>query len=220
MNLQQIKKIEQTVNPPIGADFEKVNNNFVIVTATDIRIYCGATGQLLKIFSDIQDNRSNADIKSFSFDSRHRKIIIGDADGTVCTLNLSNGVKIATLTNRNDSEFEKKRAEGIYKGRNKEICGITVLKGFDPGKREAATGKSEAAKNTSGREHDLAAASLIVTASWDAHIRVYDEKKNNDNDSEEGDDDPYSDNDDDNNARASLPKKEEAKSPDDKLVLR
>lgn len=221
LNVQQIKEIEQTVNPPIGADFEKVNNNFVIVTATDIRIYCGATGQLLKIFSDVQDSRSNSDIKYFSFDSRHRTIIVGDADGTVRTLNLSNGVKIATLTNRNDAEFEKKRAEGIYKGRNKEICGIEVVKGFDPGRRDAAPGSVDSIRNASTKDHDqaLAAASLVVTASWDANIRVYDEKKNNDNESEEAEDDPYSD-DDDDSARASHRQKTEAKSPDDKLVLR
>lgn len=39
--------------PPIGADYERNNNNFVVVTANEIRIYDGATGMLLKIFSDI-----------------------------------------------------------------------------------------------------------------------------------------------------------------------
>lgn len=221
LNLRQIKKIEQTVNPPIGADFEKVNNNFVVVTATDIRIYCGATGQLLKIFSDVQDSRSNAEVKCFSFDSRHRKIIVGDADGTVRTLNLSNGVKIATLTNRNDTEFEKKRAEGIYKGRNKEICGIDVIKDFGPANRETTSAALDGTKHASAKEHDLAlaSASLIVTASWDAHIRVYDEKKNNDNESEEGDD-PYSDDDDDEDDKGHDQQNKDAKSPDDKLVLR
>ena len=142
------------------------------MTATDIRIYCGATGQLLKIFSDVQDSRSNADIKYFSFDSRHRKIIVGDADGTVRTLNLSNGVKIATLTNRNDAEFEKKRAEGIYKGRNKEICGIEVLKDFDPGNRDAAQGSIDTIRNVSAKDHDraLASASLNVGCSAESSV--------------------------------------------------
>ena len=140
---------------PIGADFEMVNNNFVIVTASDIRIYCGATGQLLKIFSDVQDSRSNSELKSFCFDSRHRKIIVGDADGTVRMLNLSNGVKISTLTNRNDAEFEKKRAEGIFKDRNKEISSIEVVKGFDPGRSDVENGKEDKSKHLSTKDHDL-----------------------------------------------------------------
>jgi len=70
-----------------------------VVTPNQICVYCGATGNLLKIFKDIQDPRSNSEIKSFALDSNYRKIILGDADGTLRCLNLSNSVKIQTFLN-------------------------------------------------------------------------------------------------------------------------
>ena len=71
------------MTPLVGAAFNKHNGNFVIVTANEIRQYDGANGQLLKIFSSVNDKRSQAEIKSFAFDSRSRKIILGDTEGTV-----------------------------------------------------------------------------------------------------------------------------------------
>ena len=123
----QSKKMEQNTSLPIGADFNQHSGDFVVVTSNDIRVYCGASGQLLKIFSDIQDDRSKAEIRSFSLDSRHRKILLGDSDGTMRALNLSNGVKIMTYSNRNDEDFQEKRAESLSKDKNREINSIQVI---------------------------------------------------------------------------------------------
>lgn len=90
---------------PIGAEFNQYSGNFIVTSNADIKIYSGYSGQLLKIFSDIKDSRSNSDIKSFCFDRRNRKIFLGDADGTVQAFNLSNGVKILTISNREDEKF-------------------------------------------------------------------------------------------------------------------
>ena len=122
--------MEENTQPPIGADLNLNSGNFVVVTSNDVRIYCGASGQLLKIFSDIQDSRSKADIRSFALDSRNRKILLGDFDGTIRALNLSNGVQIMTYNNRNDDIFQKKRAESLYKDKNRELNAIQVIKGF------------------------------------------------------------------------------------------
>ena len=105
---------------PIGAEFNTYSGNFIVATSSDIKIYSGNSGALLKIFSDIKDPRSNSDIKSFAFDSRNRKIFLGDADGTVRALNLSNGVKIMTISNRNDTKFFQKR----HQNKNVEINSI------------------------------------------------------------------------------------------------
>ena len=55
--------------PPIGADFNKNDSNFIVVSPNQICIYCGETGNLLKIFRDIKDTRCNSEIKSFALDS-------------------------------------------------------------------------------------------------------------------------------------------------------
>ena len=60
----------------------------------------------------------------------------------------------------------------------------------------------------------------MITASWDALIKVYDEKKNNGDGSDEGDDDPYSDDDEDVLPLNHHKRRAEVKNPDDKLVLR
>lgn len=87
-----VEKVQEKIMPIIGADFNHHTGNFIICTTNEIRQYSAATGSLLKIFSDVQDPRSKADIKCFSFCSRGRKIILGDAEGTVRQLNLINGV--------------------------------------------------------------------------------------------------------------------------------
>jgi len=50
--------------------------------------------------------------------------LLGDSDGTMRALNLSNGVKIMTYSNRNAEIFQDKRAESLGKDKNREINAI------------------------------------------------------------------------------------------------
>jgi len=62
----------------IHAEFNSHYNNFIVATKRDLRIYNVETGRLSKVFSDIIDKRTNADITAFSLDDRQRKCYLGD----------------------------------------------------------------------------------------------------------------------------------------------
>lgn len=124
------KLLVDRIQPPLGVAFNRNDSNFYVVTPNELRIYCGATGRLIKIFSEVLDPRSSAELRTFSLDSRHRKLFCGDASGTVRSLNLSNGVPILTLTNRSNEMFDELRANNVTQGTNNEIVGIHVATGF------------------------------------------------------------------------------------------
>ena len=102
-------KVFDKITSIVGVCFNQCSGNFTVCTQNELRQYNGANGQLVKIFSDIQDSRSNAEIKSFNVDSLGKKVILGDAEGTIRILNISNGVTLMTLTNRDDIDFEARR---------------------------------------------------------------------------------------------------------------
>jgi hypothetical protein len=52
-------------SPPIGADFNPYSGTFIVVSPSNIIIFSAATGNILKVFGNIQDERSNAAVKSF-----------------------------------------------------------------------------------------------------------------------------------------------------------
>ncbi len=83
--------------------------NFQIITKTEIRSYDGLTGKLQKVFSEVIDTRTNADLSSFCLDNRHRKCYLGDTAGTVRVFNISNGVFIKYVNNDDDHELRRKR---------------------------------------------------------------------------------------------------------------
>ena len=177
---------------PIGVAFNTNDSNFFVVTPNELRVYCGATGRLNKIFSEVLDPRSQAELRTFSLDSRHRKLFCGDASGTVRSLNLSNGVPILTLTNRSNEEFDEMRAEVATKGKNCEITGIHIATGFSAEQDDDDLGKSHRAiaQGESDDNEEKAEASVIVISSWDHNIRVIDEKDNGEDSGEGGLRDP------------------------------
>ena len=89
-NMKALKpgKTTQQKQQLVGVDFNSMTGDFVVVTSNEIRQYSGSTGQIIKILSDINDPRSKAEIKSFAFDNRGKKVILGDAEGTVWQINL------------------------------------------------------------------------------------------------------------------------------------
>ena len=149
---------------PLGVAFNPNQCNFVVVMPNELRIYCGASGRLLQVYSDIIDGRSGAEITSFVVDSHATRLFIGDAAGTVRSLNLKNGCRILTLSNRDDQDFARMRAERVQTGRNPDIVGMHALHGFYRGESDSSS------------DDELGAdARILLVNSWDNTTRVYDE---------------------------------------------
>jgi len=134
----------------IDCHFNEYYRNFVVVTKTEMRTYDGLTGKLVKVFSDVVDKRTNAEISAFCLDNRHRKCYLGDTVGTVRVFNVSNGVFIKNVNHDDDNELRLKRNLWIKQDKAKEISQLEFVN-FD----------------------DLL---MLLTTSWDSKLRVYDEE--------------------------------------------
>ena len=113
------------------------------------------SGKLKKVFTDLTDERFNtSDLSSFAFGGKQRKFYIGDNSGYVRVYNMKNGEFIHKINKFNEEqeldkkkELEKKKA--IKKRENAEVSQIIYLNDEK----------------------------LLITASWDSTIRIYDESE-------------------------------------------
>ena len=69
---------------------------YIYIYRTDIRVYDARNGELLKVFSDVLDDRGSSDLTSFCLDDRHRKCFVGDT--SVCTYILTLYIYIFCLS--------------------------------------------------------------------------------------------------------------------------
>lgn len=123
--------------------------NFDIVTKNEIRTYDGLTGKLLKVFSEIVDKRTNAELTAFCLDNRRRKCYIGDNFGSIRVFNISNGTFIKNVNNDSDSEIKKIKLAFLKQNKVKEISALEFVS-FD----------------------DYL---MLISASWDSSINICDE---------------------------------------------
>lgn len=93
----------------IDCVFNEYYRNFVVITKNEIRTYDGLSGKLIKVFSEVIDKRTNAEISSFCLDNRHRKCYVGDTAGSIRVFNISNGVFIKHVNHDDDNELRMKR---------------------------------------------------------------------------------------------------------------
>ena len=57
-----------------------------------MRVYDAATGKLIKIFTNIIEPGKGAELTTFCFDGRDRKIYFGDSNGSLNIYNANNGI--------------------------------------------------------------------------------------------------------------------------------
>ena len=121
-----------------------------MVTKNEIRTYDGLTGKLIKVFSELVDKRTNAELSAFCLDNRNRKCYLGDTAGSIRVFNVSNGVFIKHVNHDDDNELRIKRAALAKQDKPKEISDMQFLC-FD----------------------DYL---MLLSATWDSKLRVYDEE--------------------------------------------
>jgi len=118
-------------------------------------VYDVLTGKLKKVFTDLTDERFNtSDLSSFAFGGKQRKFYIGDNSGYIRVYNMKNGEFIHKINKPNEEqELDKKKnldkKKSIKRRENAEISNLIYL--------------------TDEK--------LLITASWDSTIRIYDESE-------------------------------------------
>ena len=134
----------------IDTRFNEYYRSFVVVTKNEIRTYDGLTGKLIKVFSEVIDKRTNAELSSFCLDNRHRKCFLGDTAGSVRVFNVSNGVFIKHVNHDDDNKLRLKRNQLLKKDKAKEISNLEFVAFKDY--------------------------LMLLSTTWDSKLKVYDEE--------------------------------------------
>jgi len=116
-----------------------------------LRIYDALTGKLKKVFNDLHDEKIIVDLTTFCFGANERKFYIADNGGFIRVYNMKNGEfmkKVNITTEIEGPEFANKHSH-IKKKENNEVSNLIYL-----------------------REERL-----LICASWDSTIRIYDESE-------------------------------------------
>lgn len=135
--------------------------NLVVVTKRDIRIYDIETGRLEKVFSDVLDTKTNAEITSFSMDDRHRKFYVGDSYGSIRVYNISNGVYIKNVVD----VLQDKKLDDDDDGLSDESKEMERRDKLDLSKE---VNQLNFMSTSQGNK-------ILVSTTWDAQLSVYDE---------------------------------------------
>ena len=109
------------------------------------------TGKLKKVFNDLHDEKIIVDLTTFCFGANERKFYIADNGGFMRVYNMKNGEfmkKVNLTTEIEGAEFANKHGH-IKKKENNEVSNLIYL-----------------------REERL-----LISASWDSTIRIYDESE-------------------------------------------
>ena len=95
----------------------------MVLTKIDIRVYSAQTGHMKKVFTELQDDKNQAEINSLCFGARQRKFFISDNAGLIRQYNMKNGEylrKVNKLNEIENSEFATKLAN-VKKNESIEI---------------------------------------------------------------------------------------------------
>lgn len=151
-----LKNNYKDVNP-IYADFNTYYLQFVVVTKFDVRVYDCINGKLRKIYTDIQDPRTESELSAMVLDHRHRITIIGDNSGSIRAYNFANGALMKKINN-------------------------DIRENIFASDEEEAEPESESKKKSGDWNSEISALffcnedKILIASSWDSSIMVYDMK--------------------------------------------
>lgn len=149
-----LKNNYKDVNP-IYADFNTYYLQFIVVTKFDMRVYDCINGKLRKIYTDVQDPRTESELSAMVLDHRNRICIVGDNSGSIRAYNFANGALMKSINN-------ELRENMFASDEEKEV--------------------EEPKKKTSDWNSEISAFyfcdqdKILVSASWDSSIMIYDMK--------------------------------------------
>lgn len=137
---------------PIHVEFNSYFFQIFVLTKYDLRIYDCLTGRLRKIFTEIQDTRSESELSAMIMDMRHRIIFIGDNSGSIRAYNCANGALIKKINSDSKDNFFS----------------------FDPDIEEDQDRKQEDLNSEISALCFCNDDKILIASSWDSTIMVYD----------------------------------------------
>lgn len=75
---------------PITCSLNMYYKVFLVTTKVDMRVYDALTGRLVKVFTNLSDDRMPCEITDMCIGSRERKMLVSDNGGLLRVLNVNN----------------------------------------------------------------------------------------------------------------------------------
>jgi hypothetical protein len=91
---------------PLNCHFNMYYKAFLVTTKVDMRVFDALTGKLIKVFTNLSDEKLPCEMTDICLGSRERKMIVSDNGGLVRIMNVNNGecmqklVKLKELKDR------------------------------------------------------------------------------------------------------------------------
>ena len=109
---------------PIQVEFNTYYLQFVVLTKYDLRVYDCVTGKLRKIYTEVQDPRTESELSAMVLDHRNRICLLGDNSGSIRAYNFANGALMRSINGEirkepNVEEEQAEAAEARGKGKKK-----------------------------------------------------------------------------------------------------
>jgi len=146
---------------PYQVVYDEYYKTFVVVTKIDLRVYNGTTGELEKIFPNLQKVKGR-ELSAFCLGERQRKFYIGDVAGSVREYNVSNGVVLKSIGEYEENEIPQNIKDENRKSEKDALNRIINRVNTDH--------KGEISGLYFVKEDNL-----LITTSSDSTINIYDE---------------------------------------------
>lgn len=76
---------------PLSCHFNMYYKAFLVSTKVDMRVFDALTGKLIKVFTNLSDEKMPCEMTDMCLGARERKMIVSDNGGLVRILNVNNG---------------------------------------------------------------------------------------------------------------------------------
>ncbi|OMJ82114.1 hypothetical protein SteCoe_17280 [Stentor coeruleus] len=158
MKESMMKNNYKDVNP-ILVEFNTYYLQFVVLTKYDLRVYDCSNGKLKKIYTEIQDPRTESELSAMVLDHRNRICLIGDNSGSIRAYNFANGALMKSINGDDrDNKFTSEEDEG------------------DNIEQFKSSKKTEDWNSEISALYFCTDDKILISSSWDSSIMVYDMK--------------------------------------------
>lgn len=164
---------------PLTCSLNMYYKVFLVTTKVDMRVYDALTGKLVKVFTNLSDDRMHCEITDMCIGSRERKMFVCDNGGLLRTLNVNNSCCIQKIVRTKDLEVRLLKGQKNevlddddenVSSKNEELKGEQKSNKFRPAIFDSVSKK---VSNEVTRVLYLDNEKLVITVGCDSVVRVY-----------------------------------------------